>query len=118
VSRRSCRKSRRETGHLFLCRTCRGEARLAASWKRFARPSELEVPVAVSEDFVRRVTRAVAQDRQRRIRRRALLSVAAALLLFFFAGAGREAGQADPLKPEDSYAQLLAPPALESLLPD
>ena len=118
MSRRECRESRGETGHLFVCRSCRAEARLTASWKKFPRPSELEAPVPVSEVFLRRVSLAVAQDRRRRIRRRAVLSIAAALFLFFLAGAGREAGQADPTRPEDSYAQLLAPPALESLLPD
>jgi len=113
-----CRGHARETPHLFVCRACRAQARLAASWKRLRRSRELESPVPVSEDFVRRVASAVAEDRRRRRRRRAVFSVAAGLIFFFLAGAGREAGQADPVRPEDSYAQLLAPSVLESLLPD
>jgi hypothetical protein len=64
------------------------------------------------------VTAALAQDRRHRLRRRALLSAAAALLFFFLAGAGHESRSGDAVPVEDSYAQLLAPSALESLLPD
>ena len=113
-----CRKRRGETSHIFVCRHCRIESRLAASWRRFPRPSALEIPVPVSEDFVWRVTAAVSDDRRRRRRRRTILSVAAALLFFFLAGAGRESGLADTPRPEDSYSQLLAASPLESFLPD
>jgi hypothetical protein len=61
---------------------------------------------------------AVARDHRRRRRRRALLSAAAALLFFFLAGAGHESQTSDAVRIEESYAQLLAPSALESLLPD
>ena len=118
---RRCRAARRsETGHLFRCRACRVEARLAAAWKRLSSDSvQLETPEPVSESFLRRVATAVAQDRRRRrLRRRTLLSAAAALLFFFLAGAGHESRASDAVRVEDSCAQLLAPSALESLLPD
>jgi hypothetical protein len=109
---------RRETGHLFRCRACRVDARLAAAWKRLRRSFEQETPEPVSETFLRRVTALLAQDHRRRRRRRALLSAAAALLFFFLAGAGHESRANDAVPVEESYAQLLAPSALESLLPD
>jgi hypothetical protein len=115
---RGWRGHARGTAHLFVCSACRAETRLAVSWKRLRPPRELESSVPVSEDFVRRVASAVAEDHRRRRRRRTVLSVAAGLILFFLAGAGREASQADPVRAEDSYSQLLAPPVLESLLPD
>jgi hypothetical protein len=96
------------------------EARLSAAWKRLSGigEGELETPEPVSESFLRRVTEAVARDRRLRRRRRALLSAAAALLFFFLAGAGHESRASDAVRVEESYAQLLAPSALESLLPD
>jgi len=109
---------RRETAHLFGCRACRVETRLIASWKRVRGSVRPETPEPVSESFLRRVTTALAQDRRRRLRRRALLSAAAALLFFFLAGAGHESQARNAVPVEDSYAQLLAPSALESLLPD
>lgn len=109
---------RRETAHLFGCRACRVETRLRAAWKRVRDSVRPETPEPVPESFLRRVTSALAQDRRRRMRRRALLSAAAALLFFFLAGAGHESRSADAVPVEDSYAQLLAPSALESLLPD
>ncbi len=109
---------RRETAHLFRCRACRVEGRLAAAWRRLPRSAALESPEPVSESFVQRVGAALARDRRRRRRRRALLSAAAALLFFFLAGAGHESRTSDAARVEDAYAQLLAPSALESLLPD
>lgn len=109
---------RRETAHLFGCRACRVETRLVAAWNRVRGSLRPETPEPVSESFLRRVTAALAQDRRRRLRRRALLSAAAALLFFFLAGAGHESRAGDAVPVEDSYAQLLAPSALESLLPD
>jgi hypothetical protein len=64
------------------------------------------------------VTAALARDHRRRRRRRALLSAAAALLFFFLAGAGHESRASDAVRVEESCAQLLAPSALETLLPD
>lgn len=77
-----------------------------------------EVLEPVREEFVRRVSGAVALDRRRSRRRRALLSAAAALLFFFLAGAGRESAFEVAPPAEDTYSQLLAPSPLESLLPD
>ena len=116
---RRCPGARRsETGHLFRCRACRVEARLCAAWKRLSGSVEPERPEPVSQSFLRQVTAALARDRRRRRRRRALLSAAAALLFFFLAGAGHESRASDAVRVEESYAQLLAPSALESLLPD
>ncbi len=111
-------RRRRETGHLFRCRACRVEARLAAATKRLPGSLTLETPEPVAESFLRRVTTAAARDHRRRRRRRAFLSAAAALLFFFLAGAGHESQTSDTVPIEESYAQLLAPSALESLLPD
>lgn len=117
----NCRAAdRRETGHFFLCRPCRVEARVAAAWKRFvavsaARPEILEQP---SEQFVRRAVAAISEDRRRRLRRRALLSAAAALAFFFLAGAAGESRAGEKTRAADSYAQLLTPSSLETLLPE
>ena len=108
----------REAGHLFRCRPCRVEVRLAAAWKQVPREVSRETPEPVSESFLARVTVAVSEDRRRRRRRRTLLSAVAALLFFFLAGAGHESRARDAVRVEESYAQLLAPSALESLLPD
>ena len=109
----------RGTGHLFLCRTCRADARLTAAFRRLPSPASLEdVQVRpVSEDFLRRVAHSVEVERRRHARRRTILSLAAALLFFFLAGAGRETLTTDTLRIEDA-AQLLTPSALESLLSD
>lgn len=115
----ACR-SARATGHLFLCRACRADARLSAAFRRLPSPASLEAAEArpASEDFLRRVTLSVRVERRRHARRRALLSLAAALLFFFLAGAGREdARTSDTLHVEDA-AQLLTPSALDSLIPD
>ena len=109
---------RQETGHLFQCRPCRVEVRLAAAWKQIPREALPETPEPFSESFVARVTAAVSEDRRRNLRRRSLLSAAAALLFFFLAGAGHESRARDAVRVEESYAQLLTPSALESLLPD
>jgi hypothetical protein len=109
----------RAAGHLFLCPACRADARLSAAFRRFPSPAALEAVQLrpVSEDFLRRVTASVAEDRRRGSRRRTLLSLAAALLFFLLAGAGHEARTSDTLRIEDA-AQVLAPSALESLLAD
>jgi hypothetical protein len=107
----------RGTAHLFLCRTCRADARLKAALRRLPSPAARENPLPVSEDFLRRVEVSVREERRRHARRRTLLSLAAALLFFFLAGAGQEYRSNDALRIEDA-AQLLAPSALESLMPD
>jgi hypothetical protein len=115
---RGCRAAGgRGTAHLFLCRTCRADARLKVALRRLPSPAARETPLPVSEDFLRRVASSVRVERRRHARRRTLLSLAAALLFFFLAGAGRETGSNDTLRIEDA-AQLLAPSALESLLPE
>jgi hypothetical protein len=116
----SCRgAASRGTGHLFLCRTCRADARLTAAFRRLPSPASLEAGEVrpVPEDFLRRVALSVEVERRRHARRRTVLSLAAALLFFFLAGAGREALTSDTLRIEDA-AQLLTPSALESLLSD
>ena len=114
----ACR-SARGTGHLFLCRVCRADARLAAAFRRFPSPASLEAVESqpVSEVFLRRVALSVQEERRRHARRRTLLSLAAALLFFFLAGAGHEALTTDTVHVEDA-AQVLTPSALESLMPD
>jgi predicted anti-sigma-YlaC factor YlaD len=114
----SCRAAGgRGTAHLFLCRMCRADARLKAALRRLPSPAARESPLPVSEDFLQRVAASVREQRGRHARRRTLLSLAAALLFFFLAGAGQETGSNDTLRIEDA-AQLLAPSALESLMPD
>ncbi len=109
---------RRQAGHLFRCRACRVNVRLAAAWKKVWPLVGPEAPAPVSESFLARVAAAISEDHRRRLRRRALLSAAAVLLFFFLAGAGHEARSSDAVRVDESYAQLLAPSALESLLPD
>lgn len=111
--------SARATGHLFLCRVCRADARLDAAFRRLPSPASLEAVEIQppSEVFLRRVALSVAEERRRHIRRRTLLSLAAALLFFFLAGAGQETRTNETPRIDDA-AQLLAPSALESLLPD
>lgn len=114
-----CRSQRRlEAGHVFLCRACRARRRLAAAWKQIPPPSSLENAQPASEDFLKRITASLSEDRRRRLKRRALLSAAAALLFFFLAGTEQESRSAETVRAEDSYSQLVAPPALESLLPE
>jgi len=115
----TCHCAARRTGHLFLCRTCRADARLSAAFRRIPAPAPLEAEQVrpASADLLRRVTLSVEVERRRHARRRTLLSLAAALLFFFLAGAGREALSSDILRIEDA-AQLLTPSALESLLSD
>jgi hypothetical protein len=80
-------------------------------------PAARETPVPVSEEFLSRIASSVREERRRHARRRTLLSLAAALLFFFLAGAGQETRSNDTLRIEDA-TQLLAPSALESLMPD
>ena len=112
-----CRGGRGQRGHLFLCRSCRIERRIAAAWRALPHPADVEVPQIPPEDFIRRVTAAIVLDRRRRLRRRAVISAAAALLFFFLAGAGHQA-ESDHLHPEETYSQLFTPSALGGLLPE
>jgi hypothetical protein len=114
-----CRSARRlQAGHVFVCRACRTRVRLAAAWKQIPRPSSLERAEPASEDFLKKIASSLSEDRRRRLKRRALLSAAAALLFFFLAGTGQESRSAETVRAEESYAHLVAPSALESLLPD
>ena len=114
-----CRSPRRlETGHVFLCRACRVRIRLAAAWKQIPPPSSLESAEPASEDFLKRIAASLSEERRRRWKRRAILSAAAALLFFFLAGTEQESRSAETVRAEDSYSHLVAPPALESLLPE
>ena len=115
----ACRSARPGTGHLFLCRVCRADARLTAAFRRLPSAASLEAVESqpVSEVFLRRVALSVREERRRHARRRLLLSLAAALVFFFLAGAGHETLTSDTLRVEDA-AQILTPSALESLMPD
>ncbi|MEP6800784.1 MAG: hypothetical protein ABJC07_02520 [Acidobacteriota bacterium] len=103
--------------HLFLCRSCRGEARLAAALKAMPAPEELEAAASIDETFVDGVLRHVHQDRQRRRRMRLGVAAAAALLFFFAAGVSERATATPTEDADESYAQILAP-AADSVLPD
>ena len=113
----ACRGGRGQRGHLFLCRSCRTERRIAAAWKAFPHPADAEVPENPPEEFIWRVTAAASRDRRQRLRHRAMLTAAAALLFFFLAGAGNQT-ETDHLHPEDIYSQLFTPSAMGGLLPD
>lgn len=106
--------------HLFVCESCRREARLAAAWKSIAPPpaEEAEEPDAapVPERFVRAVIEGVREDRRRRTRNR-LLAAAAALLFFFAAGASHQIASSPSAAADDTYTQLETQD-LGSLLPD
>ncbi len=115
---RSGGPTRRKQRHLFTCPACRAQVRLHAAWKSLPQPLEQEVPEPADERFVRRVMDAVRRDRRRQQRHRAALAAAAALLFFFCAGAGQETAANLATGAEDSYAELLAPAALEGFLPD
>ncbi len=107
----------RQESHLFLCRSCRGEARLAAALKATPSPRDLETAVPIDESFVQGVLRRVHRDRDRRVRARLGFAAAATLLFFFAAGVSQR--ESDPFADEgdESYAQVLTP-ASDSVLPD
>jgi len=105
--------------HLFLCADCRGRARLAAAWDamREERPGD-GTAAAADERFVAGVLAAVRRDGSRRRLRRLWLAAAAVLLFFFAAGANFADRAAAPASPEEEYAGLTAPSALDGLLPE
>ncbi|MCA1580120.1 MAG: hypothetical protein LC796_01760 [Acidobacteria bacterium] len=107
----------REESHLFVCRSCRGEARLAAAWKAMPSPRDLEKADSVDESFVRGVLRRVREDRMRRVRRRLGVAAAAALLFFFAAGLGQRANASPPEDGDESYAQIVTA-SPDSILPE
>lgn len=98
----------REESHLFVCRSCRGEARLAAAWKAMPAPRDAERAGSIDETFVHGVLRRVREDRLRRVRRRLGIAAAAALLFFFAAGLGQRANASPPDDADESYAQMVA----------
>ncbi|MEO8190480.1 MAG: hypothetical protein ABI682_09060 [Acidobacteriota bacterium] len=106
-----------QESHLFVCRPCRGEARLAAALKAMPSPRDLETAVPIDESFVQGVLSRVHQDRHRRVRARLSLAAAAALLFFFAAGVSQR--DSDPFADDgdESYAQVLTP-ASDAVLPD
>lgn len=107
----------REESHLFVCRSCRGEARLAAAWKAMPSPRELEMADSIDESFVDGVLRRVREDRLRRVRRRVGIAAAAALLFFFAAGLGQRANASPSDDGDDSYAQIVTA-SPDSILPE
>lgn len=114
---KSERRGPDEEAHLFVCESCRREARLAAAWKSIAPPPEEELnPAPVPERFVRAVIEGVREDRRRRTRNR-LLAAAAALLFFFAAGASHQIASSGSGGVDDTYTQLETQD-LGSLLPD
>jgi len=113
-----CRSAREDDGHLFTCPACRREARIAQAWKGLPRPEAEEALVEPDLRFVTVVLRSARRDRSRRARIRVALAAAAGLLFFFFAGTGHEAAAPSAAGPEDSYASLVSPNALEGLIPN
>jgi hypothetical protein len=115
---RSERRGPDEEAHLFVCASCREEARFAAAWKSIAAaPREEEGDAApVPERFVRAVIEGVREDRRRRKRNR-LLAAAAALLFFFAVGASHQIASSGSAAVDDTYTQLESQD-LGSLLPD
>jgi hypothetical protein len=105
--------------HLFACADCRGRARLAAVWDtlRDERPADA-TDAPAEERFVAGVLAAVRRDGSRRRRQRLWLAAAAVLLFFFAAGANLADRSAAPASPEEEYAGLTAPSALDGLLPE
>lgn len=106
-----------EESHLFRCRACRAEARLAAAWKSMPAPESSEERPAAGDGFVAGVLERVRRDRRRELRQRIGLAAAAALLFFFAAGLSENTAVTGAARSEDAYAQMLAP-SLDSLLPE
>ncbi|MGE5275366.1 MAG: hypothetical protein ACM3SU_00080 [Acidobacteriota bacterium] len=105
--------------HFFACADCRGQTRLAAAWEALREePPGDGTDAAGQERFVEGVLAAVRRDGSRRRLRRLWLAAAAVLLFFFAAGANFADRAAAPPSPEEEYAGLAAPSALEGLLPE
>lgn len=104
--------------HLFVCPSCRAQARIDAAWKALKALRSKRTPVAAPEPFVTRVLETLRGDLARRRRRRLALAAAAALLFFLFAGTAERAHVAERQGAEAAYASLTSPSALEGLLPE
>ncbi len=114
MSRKECLAHRTDEGHLFVCPFCRADARIAAAWKGMT----LEEPPAVADErFVAAVLNDARREAARQSRNRFWLAAAAAALFFFFTGLALESANKSAATPEESYAALAAPNALEGLLP-
>lgn len=118
MSRKDCFRGRHDQKHLFACPICRADARMARAWKGLAHPASLETPVPAGELFVKKILGAVRRDRAQAIRRRTWAAAVAALLFFFFAGLAQEIAATPTTTAEDSYAALVAPNALDGLIPN
>ena len=105
--------------HLFVCESCRADARLASAWKTLAEHPE-GAEARVDEAFLARLAAARRRDGARRRRRRYLLAAAAVLLFFFAAGTSQSPpGTSDGDRPpEEAFSSLQSPPALDGLLPE
>jgi hypothetical protein len=114
MSRRECLARRTDEGHLFVCPNCRADARIAAAWKGLA---VQEPPAVADERFVSAVLNDVRHEGARRARNRFWLAAAAAALFFFFTGLALESASKPTATPEESYASIASPSALEGLLP-
>lgn len=114
MSRKECLARRADEGHLFVCPFCRADARIAAAWKGL--PFR-EAPGAADDRFVAAVLENLESDGARRSRNHFWLAAAAAALFFFFTGLALESASKPAPTPEESYATLAAPNALEGLLP-
>lgn len=114
MSRRECLARRTDEGHLFVCPYCRADARIAAAWKDMA---IRETPAPADERFIAAVLNDVRREAARQSRNRFWLAAAAAALFFFFTGLALESASKPATTPEETYATLAAPNALEGLLP-
>ena len=114
MSRRECLARRNDEGHLFVCPFCRADARIAAAWKELALK---ETPAPADERFIAAVLNDVRHEAVRQSRNRFWLAAAAAALFFFFTGLALESASKPTATPEESYAALASPSALEGLLP-
>ena len=114
MSRRECLARRTDEGHLFVCPFCRADARIAAAWKDMA---IRETPAPADERFIAAVLNDVRHEAARHARNRFWLAAAAAALFFFFTGLALESASKPSTTPEETYATLAAPNALEGLLP-
>src|SRR5262249_37382921 len=105
--------------HLFVCDSCRADARLASAWKALAeRPEGAEA--RVDEAFLARLAPARRRDGVRMRRGRDPLAAAPVLLFFFAAGTSQTGPAASDTDrpPEEAFSNLQSPPALDGLLPE
>jgi hypothetical protein len=114
MNRRDC-GGRTDDAHVFTCPACRVDARIAAAWKGLRIE---ETPVPADDVFIRRVVLGVTRNRRTRARLRWVAAAAAAALFSFFAGLAHEHASQPSPTPEDSYAALTTPSALEGWVPN